>query len=94
MNADEPVYENSSHIFINVGLHAHVEAAWLCLAFCQLHMLLNLIHVEANMVDVSDRGSIDLVDPRVHIVGNTLLIGLQFVVNADGRELFAGAKIG
>ena len=53
VHADNPIYEDSPNVFIYIFLVAHVEAIRLSVLLCQLHMLLDVPAVQANVVNVT-----------------------------------------
>ena len=50
MNADNPVNKDGSNILIDVSLSAHIEAVRLRLLLGGLHVLLDLLAVQADVV--------------------------------------------
>ena len=54
MHADEPINQDGPHVLIDVSLLAHVEAVRLRLLLCCLHVLLNVVAIEANVIDVGE----------------------------------------
>ena len=52
MDTDKPINEDRSAILIDIRLFTHVEAVWLSLLLCCLHVLLDFVAVDAHVVDV------------------------------------------
>ena len=86
MHANDPINKNGSDILINVPLVPHIESVRLSEFFRQLHVLLDLLAVQADVVDVAQRGLVNLGDFRGHVVLYPLLIGRQFRMEADLGE--------
>ena len=86
MYADDPVDENCAHILIYVALSSHVKSVRLCLLFSCLHMRLNFFAVMADMIDIRNRCFVNFANFRGHMVLNTALVGLQFIVQANLRQ--------
>ena len=92
MHRDDPVNKNGPHILIDVSLGPHVEAIGLCDLLCVLHVLLDVLAVVAHVVDVRDRGLINLTDLRCHILLNATLIGRQFIVHSNLRQFVSRSE--
>jgi len=89
--ADDPVHQDRAHVFVYVRLLAHIEAVGLRLLFCRLHVRLNVIAVKTHVVDVSKRRHVHFVDARDDSILNALLVGLQFVVEANRGQFVSRA---
>lgn len=74
MNVDQPVNQNSADILINLELSLHIGRVGLGLTFYILHMLLDFSAVLANMVDVSEGGSVYFRNVLSNVTLNTLLV--------------------
>ena len=92
MHADQPVDEDSPNVLINVCLLAHVEAIRLRRLLRSLHMLLNVVAVEADVIDVRKGHHVDLVYASIDCIFNALLVSLELVGRTDRRQLVARAK--
>jgi len=92
VHVDEPVDQNGSHIFVNLGLALHVGCVRLSLFFHELHILLDVGAVLAHVVDVGHRRLVQLVHARVDVALDALAIHLELSAEADFRKFVARTK--
>ena len=83
VDADDPVHQDGPDVLVDIALVTHIEAIRLGVLLSQLHVLLDLPAVQADMVDVADGRLVDLADLRVDILFDPLLIVGELGVGAD-----------
>lgn len=83
MDANDPVHQDGPDVLVDVALVTHVEAIRLGELLGQLHVLLDLPAVLADMVNVADGRLVDLADLRVDILLDPLLVVGKLSMGAD-----------